>query len=207
MTLVDGGGGARKYTAAGTGRWAALNVDRPDTIVQSGTSYVRKLRGGSQVVFNSLGQHITTRNPQGDSTRFTYSSGRLCQILLPAPSTSPQYTFTYTSSYLTSVTAPGSRITVIGRSGAVVTSIQDPSSAAVTLPTRVSLRRKIRLGWLAGSTCMGSRVGPRLHTRIPSVWHRVRRTAGRVTLLIWALVSYPLRALCRMHRRCLQAAV
>jgi RHS repeat-associated protein len=134
MTVVDGSGGVRRYTSAGTNRWAATPVDRPDSLVKSGSTFVRKLRGGAQVVFDGGGRHTKTIDALGRETVFTWSGGTLTTIRVPAHTT-VNYALVYTSGFLTKVTAPGVRVTTISRSGAVVTGITDPGSAAVSFVT------------------------------------------------------------------------
>jgi RHS repeat-associated protein len=85
---VGGDGSARLYTSAGTGKWVAPTVDRPDTLVQDGTGYARILSQGLVVKFNSAGQHVNTVTRLGHLTAFGYDgNGRLAQIVLPIPTT------------------------------------------------------------------------------------------------------------------------
>lgn len=162
LMWIGGDGSARHYVSAGTGKWVAASVDRPDTVVQSGSDYLRILTEGVVVKFNSAGRHEATINRLGHTTRFTYDgSGRLQQIQLPiatstgttrycgtclppgsppsAPVPAPTYTFAHEGSQIR-VTAPPSsmsgsdsvRETIITLSGANVTSIRDPDTNIVS---------------------------------------------------------------------------
>lgn len=161
LVWIGGDGSARHYVSAGTGKWVAPAVDRPDTVVQSGSDYLRILTEGVVVKFNSAGRHEATINRLGHTTRFTYDgSGRLQQIQLPiatstgttrycgtclppgsppsAPVPAPTYTFAHEGSQIR-ITAPPSsmsgsdsvRETLITLSGTNVTSIRDPDSNIV----------------------------------------------------------------------------
>lgn len=140
MVWVGGDGSVRQYqqVAGTTDKWVAPSVDRPDTlkrVVSGGTYYVRYLRGGAEVWFNTAGQHVYTYNRQRHQTTFAYNptTGVLTSITLPSPYYVRTYLFSYTASApyrLTSVTAPDIsgvvRSVVISQSGGFVSAIQDP---------------------------------------------------------------------------------
>jgi RHS repeat-associated protein len=133
MTVVDGGGGVRRYEAAGSGRWAAQQVTRPDTLLLRDTTYVRLLPGGAEMVFNLLGQHVRTVNALGHATSFEYVGGRLSVIRLPGGVPAHEYVFTYDAqNLLQSITAPGGRVTTVSRSGTLLSGIQDPDGHSVS---------------------------------------------------------------------------
>jgi RHS repeat-associated protein len=162
IVWIGGDGSARHYVAAGAGKWVAALVERPDTVVQDGSSYLRVLPRGLVVKFNATGRHEATINRLGHTTRFTYDgSGRLQQIELPIASTTgatrycstclpsgspptppvpaPTYTFAYEGTQVR-VTAPPSptsggdqvRETIIALSGGTATSIRDPDLKTVS---------------------------------------------------------------------------
>jgi RHS repeat-associated protein len=129
---VGGDGSARVYAPAGPNVWVAPRVDRPDTLTKVATSYVRRLPGGITIWFNATGQHDSTVNRLGHRTSFAYTSGRLASITLPSQGGSQTYTFAYDgNSKLTSVTAPGSRITTVRVGAQRVDSIRDPDNTTV----------------------------------------------------------------------------
>ena len=161
LVWIGGDGSARHYISAGSGKWVAPAVDRPDTVVQSGSDYLRVLAEGVVVKFNSSGRHESTVNRLGHTTRFTYDgTGRVQQIELPvasstgttrycgtclpagspppAPVPAPTYTFAHEGSQIR-ITAPPSsmsgsdsvRETIIALSGTDVTSIRDPDTNIV----------------------------------------------------------------------------
>ena len=161
LVWIGGDGSARHYAPAGSGKWIAPAVDRPDSIVQDGSSYLRVLGEGLVVKFNSAGRHEATINRLGHTTRFTYDgSGRLQQIELPIPSSTgttrycatclpagspptppvpaPTYTFAHEATQLR-ITAPPSptsagdqlRETIVTLSGGAATSIRDPDLTTV----------------------------------------------------------------------------
>ena len=161
LVWIGGDGSARHYVSAGAGKWVAPAVDRPDTVVQDGSAYLRVLPEGLVVKFNSAGRHEATINRLGHTTRFTYDgSGRLQQIEVPIASSAgttrycgtclpagspptppvpaPTYTFAYEGTQIR-ITAPPSsmagsdsvRETIIALSGTLATSIRDPDTATV----------------------------------------------------------------------------
>jgi RHS repeat-associated protein len=161
LVWIGGDGSARHYVNAGTGKWVAPAVDRPDTVVQSGNAYLRVLAEGLVVKFDSAGRHEATINRLGHTTRFTYdASGRLQQIQVPIPSSTgttrycgtclpagspppapfpaPTYAFAHEGTQIR-ITAPPSsmsgsdsvRETIITLSSTTATSIRDPDSNLV----------------------------------------------------------------------------
>lgn len=135
---VGGDGSATLYsksTVANT--WTGPNVDRPDTLKWDGTNYIRYLRHGLQVKFNSAGQHVQTVNRLKHVTTFTYTGALLTGIHLPTPAggASISYGLSYTSGRLT-VTSPGphttSRTSTVYLSKAKVDSIFDPDLTETT---------------------------------------------------------------------------
>jgi RHS repeat-associated protein len=130
---IGGDGSARLYSAAGTNRWVAARLHRPDTLTWDGsTYYVRKLPGGVQLKFNSSGQHVLTINRLGHQVSFAYGSGGLSTITMPSQGGGQVYTFGYGGDgQLSSVTAPGGRITLVFVSALRLDSIRDPDNRFV----------------------------------------------------------------------------
>jgi YD repeat-containing protein len=84
------------------------------------------------VWFNSAGQHDSTVNRLGHRTTFAYTSGRLTTITLPSQGGGQTYTFGYDgSNHLSSVTAPGARLTTVRVIAERVDSIRDPDNTRV----------------------------------------------------------------------------
>ncbi|MBI2797209.1 MAG: RHS repeat protein [Gemmatimonadetes bacterium] len=100
----EGGDGAtRRYASAGTNVWVAPSLDRPDTIVYTGSWYERRLPHGLKVHFDaSSGLHKETVNRLGQVTRFVYVSGtsRLDSIVPPSGSSAVSWRFRYDGSNL-----------------------------------------------------------------------------------------------------------
>jgi hypothetical protein len=148
---VAGDGSTQRYTAAhGDSVWGAPSLDQPDTLKREGNGWVRLLSGGGRVRFDSLGQHVATRNRLGHTTEFWYGAeGRLDSIGVPPTVTrqddivypTPRrlirpYVFVYGSEgHLARVDAPGSatsqRRTHVHHTGARVDSIVDPHDTRV----------------------------------------------------------------------------
>ena len=129
---VGGDGSVRVYRPAGTNVWVARNVDRPDTLKWVSPYHIRYLPHGAQVLFNSAGQHVATRDRLGHETRFYPGTAGVDSIVIP-PSGSPfTYRFTYTSGKLASAIAPGSRTTSITLSTGRIASIRDPDNTTVS---------------------------------------------------------------------------
>lgn len=136
---VGGDGSATLYhksTLANT--WTGTSVDRPDTLKFDGTNYVRYLRHGLQVRFNSAGQHVATINRLKHVTTFSYTGGLLTGIQVPTPAggATVTYSLAYTSGHLSSVSSPGPKTTrrtsTIYVSKAKVDSILDPDLTETT---------------------------------------------------------------------------
>jgi RHS repeat-associated protein len=130
---IGGDGSAQLYTAAGANVWVAPRLHSPDTLKWDGsTYYVRKLSGGVQIKFNSSGQHVLTINRLGHQVSFAYASGRLSTITMPSQGGGQTYTLGYGGDgQLSSVTAPGGRITLVWVSALRVDSIRDPDNRFV----------------------------------------------------------------------------
>jgi RHS repeat-associated protein len=137
VVWIGGDGSVRRYTSAGSGKWSAPAVDRPDTITADGTGFARILPGGGKVRFDSQGRHIATRNRLGYETTFAYdASGRLSTITLPLATSS--YVFHYDlGGKLSSIDAPylagAVRTTRFFESRARLDSIRDPDTTTVKL--------------------------------------------------------------------------
>jgi YD repeat-containing protein len=89
-TLIWQGGDASGgvYLKSGT-KWVEQTRQRPDTIAQSGSTYIRELIGGGEVHFNSSGFQTKTLDRNGNETRFSHSVvlgwTRLSSVELPTP--------------------------------------------------------------------------------------------------------------------------
>ncbi|HEX2207410.1 MAG TPA: hypothetical protein VHG93_06990, partial [Longimicrobium sp.] len=97
---TGGDGSTRYYQPAGTGgSWVSRNPDAPaDTLkLVNGTYYKRTLRGGGEIHFDLLGQHIRTVNRLGQVTTFQWQTGRLELIQMPAAAgaAAPSYDLVY----------------------------------------------------------------------------------------------------------------
>ena len=137
---VGGDGSTRCYTPdpVTPGAFGALGLDRPDSLVLEGSTYVRKLRHRARVEFDLTGRHVVTRDPLGIATTFEYDgAGRLQSILHPT-SSQPRHRFYYNAGgLLDSLTGPGPvsgtrRITLLHGSGGRVERITDADSVPVT---------------------------------------------------------------------------
>jgi YD repeat-containing protein len=77
------------YLKSGT-LWVRSTRAVPDTIVQSGNDYVRKVLGGGEVHFTSSGFHTKSVDRNGDETLFNHSTvaswNRLSSVVVPKPS-------------------------------------------------------------------------------------------------------------------------
>jgi RHS repeat-associated protein len=145
---VGGDGSIRRYVSAGTNVWAAVNVDRPDTLKWDAfpARYVRYLRNGLRVYFDAQGRHIETTNRLSQKTQFAYDgSGRLATIALPPAGSGKVYTFAYNTSTtrLDSIIAPptgtsppvpppGARATKVTITGGRITAIRDADLVSTT---------------------------------------------------------------------------
>jgi YD repeat-containing protein len=123
MVWTGGDGSVRKYLPTGTANvWAAVTIDRPDTLkyvtnwavrdpgsgaTSTVSAYVRSLPHGVKVAFDASGRHFETRTRLGHTTRFSYdASNRLSRIRLPIANDAagPTYDFAYTTGALQTVT-------------------------------------------------------------------------------------------------------
>ena len=135
LLWIGGDGSARVYNAAGTNLWRATNVDRPDSLIWNGSTYVRRLPSGTQIEFNAAGQHVATRALAGPPTTFTYANGVLTEIDIPTvgASTAVHYSFSYfTDSVVVQLVTPtANRRATLLRSGETITGIRDPDGTLV----------------------------------------------------------------------------
>jgi RHS repeat-associated protein len=146
LMWIGGDGSVRQYTNTGTwgGKtwYVARALDRPDTLYWDGSTYNRKVRGGSLVVFNDSGYHIRTINRLGYVTTFTRDASRRLSTIIVPPSLRDtlRYRFTYNgpNGTLDSVISPDSstssnRVTRFGATsitgGAKITTITDPGAS------------------------------------------------------------------------------
>lgn len=150
---IGGDGSTRRYVAAGEGKWVAERVDRPDTLVRSGTGFARLPPGGVRVEFDSAGRHVATVNRLGHRTTFGYVGRQLRSIRVPVPEDGPErvYAFRYgADARLQSVEAPGAgEEPRLGRSGAALT-VTDPDGTSIVFTydgafSRITARRDRRL--------------------------------------------------------------
>lgn len=95
---IGGDGSARIFRANGTNKWTADTLDRPDNLTFNGTTYSRRVPGGTVIVFNSQGQHIQTLDPRGYATNFYYKSSVIAAPLdsIKLPRLTKAYQFVYT---------------------------------------------------------------------------------------------------------------
>jgi YD repeat-containing protein len=132
---VGGDGSARIFESVGSNLWVAAAFDRPDTLHFDGTQYERRVLGGGHERFDALGRHVTTVDPQGNTTTFAYQSSVADAPLttLSVPRLGTPYTFVYqgsgASSILDRIEAPGTtgaRIVEVTSSGRDIVSLRDP---------------------------------------------------------------------------------
>jgi RHS repeat-associated protein len=137
--FCDGGDGStRHYTdrriVGGSRAYVAESVERPDTIVLTGSVYQRKLAGGIVTRFDARGFHDATIAPGNITTSFAIDGAdRLSTITLPNLGT--PYTFSYDGNgKLATVAAPNagvSRTTTVTVASGRLTSITDPDTRVV----------------------------------------------------------------------------
>jgi RHS repeat-associated protein len=167
-TWSAGDGALRQYTSAGTNVWAALTLDRPDTLKWDGTYYLRLVPHGDTVKFDAQGRHAATVNRLGQQTTFAYDGcGRLQSITLPPTGSGRVYQFAYASATdcttkLQSVTAPPiggtPRVTTVTVLNGRVTAIRDPDNTTVAFgygtgaDTNLIVSRTDRRGTLTSFT-------------------------------------------------------
>ncbi len=135
---VGGDGSTRLWAKTTNGKWAAPAINRPDTLARVGSTWVRYAQHGTQVVFNTAGQHVSTINRLQHTTAFSYSGALLTKITLPTPAGGSvvKDSLTYSSSLLHTVLSPsptaGWRTTTVAMTGHHVTSITDPDTSSVS---------------------------------------------------------------------------
>ncbi len=145
LLFIGGDGSTRIYSpiaGSNPATWTAPQVDRIDAIQLVNGEYVQLLPHGLSVHFNAAGQHVSTVNRLGHTTRFTYDAtcGQLASIVTPPANLS--FTFGYTvfgtptctTRKLRSVTAPPNgftaRIVTIGaQANGQVLNIRDPDAS------------------------------------------------------------------------------
>ncbi|MEP6492499.1 MAG: RHS repeat-associated core domain-containing protein [bacterium] len=153
LLWVGGDGTSRLYTKQSATFWCVTPaLDRVDSLMLEGSSYVRHLPNGARVEFNLAGRDTATVNTQLHRTRFHWSTAldKLDSIVLPAPSSAANLRRTYKLDYfapggvlpwrLHVVTSPsGSTLrqttltyTTAPGGSTVVSSIADPDHSAVT---------------------------------------------------------------------------
>lgn len=139
LMWVGGDGSARHYARINSSLWVPQQqLDFPDTIRLASNVYTRYASGGVRVNFNNVGNHISTRRPLGDSTRFVYSvtgpNPILSSIVTLIGTT---YTFNYSPNQLVaSIAAPyvsgTTRTTTVNRnSNGQISGITDPDNRTV----------------------------------------------------------------------------
>ncbi|MDR0787464.1 MAG: hypothetical protein LBG44_06315 [Gemmatimonadota bacterium] len=168
---IGGDGSTRLYqptTPSNITKWVAINPDRSaDTLSLASSQYTRRLPDKTQVLFDATGRQNATISRLGQRTDFTYdSSGRLTAIKLAAPTETLRQSYTIswgTGTY--TVTAPGSRATVVTLGSGRVTGIKDPDNQSIqfgyaTTTSRLVTRRTDKLGVITtyGYTVEGSRL-------------------------------------------------
>lgn len=124
-------------------------LTRPDTMKTDHSTgvlhYIRYAPHGVQVIFDSTGHHLQTRDRLGHVTTFTYVNGTdVATITVPAPGATLTYQFVYdgTTHMLDSVIAPSvggeptraTKLTI--NSAGDVTAIRDPDGMSVTFNYR-----------------------------------------------------------------------
>jgi RHS repeat-associated protein len=149
MLWVGGDGNARVYRPTGIANvWAALVVNRPDTLKQVGSEYVRLLPGNAEVWFDAQGRHVRTVSRLKHDTTWFYYGSFLDSLKVPPASEGLKYVFTYTGGVLTAVTAPGpgatSRATTLTVSGGQVTAINDPDTSTVSFTYDAAYTNRIK---------------------------------------------------------------
>lgn len=148
LLRIGGDGSTQVYArdATQTNLFRAVTVlDRPDSLVLESGEYVRRLPGGTRVVFDAAGKHVRTVNARGHVTRFEYAGDELRTVSLPVPAGAsvPSYQFAYQAStgspqptVLSSISAPtggtiGARLVRLNPIAGRVHWIQDPDGRFV----------------------------------------------------------------------------
>ena len=130
---MGGDGSARWYEKDGGGVFRASKFATLDSIKVSGSDYIRYTPEHAQVTFNSSGQHQTTVNSLGHTTKFRYTDSLLTKIWIPKKSgDSTSYSLVYSSARLDTVAAPGRTKGIkLYRNAARIDSIRDPDGTKV----------------------------------------------------------------------------
>jgi RHS repeat-associated protein len=154
MLWSSGDGSAEFYSNQNTGNASVFAptsglLTHPDTIKTDHSTgvlrYIRYAPHGVQIIFDSLGQHIQTRDRLGHVTTMTWVNATdIGSITVPAPGATLTYTFVYdgTTHMLDSVIAPSTageptRATKLTtNSSGDVTAIRDPDGVSVTFNYR-----------------------------------------------------------------------
>ncbi|HEX6807368.1 MAG TPA: RHS repeat-associated core domain-containing protein [Gemmatimonadaceae bacterium] len=143
LLWIGGDASARLYTTTGTGTiYHAAALTRPDSIIKKdtlgATYYIRYLPNGLRVLFNSVGQHVTTVNRLGHQTTFTYSAAgdTLLSINVPHWWYATTYVFAYSAGRLSTVTVavPGgaNRVVTLSMNKGRTVEFHDPDGAATS---------------------------------------------------------------------------
>src|SRR6185312_12187708 len=143
LLWVGGDASARLYTTTGSGTiFHAAALTRPDSIIKKdtlgSTHYIRYLPNGVRVLFNSVGQHVTTVNRLGHQTTFTYSAAgdTLLSINVPHWWYATTYVFGYSAGRLSTVTVavPGgpNRVVTLSMNKGRTIEFHDPDGAATS---------------------------------------------------------------------------
>ncbi len=98
------------YARAGTGGLRSPAGDFTGLALDASGNYVRTYKDGTVVVFNAEGRQVSTTDPNGNQTQYTYDAdGRVTSITDPAGLVT---TFTYSGGRLASTTTPDGRTTL-----------------------------------------------------------------------------------------------
>ena len=136
---ADGDGSTKLYTPIGTPatatQWVAPLGAYRDTIFYIGASkeYVRELRHGINVVFDSLGRHKRTENRTGQKTLVNWGArDSLISIQVPAGGSVNKYLVGYVGNVFDKVTDPASRVMDVTLFNGKITAIKDPDLKTTT---------------------------------------------------------------------------
>ncbi len=155
LLWVAGDGSAAIYDSISPGRWVRAAGAFRDTIADSGTVLVRRLRHGVRVRFTDdlSPRHIATVNRTEHSTTFTWtgSPSRLTSIQVPPGVSGTTYTLTWDAGTgpLDAITDPASRVLNATVTSGSLTELRDPDNVPVTFAydaARRMIRRYSRRG-------------------------------------------------------------
>lgn len=111
--------------------------DAPDSLVWTGSGYLRNLKHGTVVAFDANGRHITTTNRFGAYTTFNWGTvagqPRLASIVIPPNDASPRPYYFYwngSTALLDSVRDPGNRGLRTVMSSGLLTRLTDAEGLA-----------------------------------------------------------------------------